>query len=126
MRRTSILGLVALLALVVLNHGPMMDALAYRRVTAQAAALLPPDWRESAGMEAQVRLEHLTRSLQPEQVLAAREQGALLRIEGGQVVLALPIGLDSDTLDLATGCFRFARRRVNLIVWHYYSSIGCL
>ena len=124
--RATIVGLAALVALVIVNHGPVIDALAYRRVTAQAAALLPPDWRESAGMEAQARLAHLTRTMRPEQVEAALEQGAVLRIDGGQVVLALPIGLDSDMLDLDTGCFRFARRRISLFVWHYYSSIGCL
>lgn len=124
--RAAIVGVLALVALVIVNHGPLIDALAYRRVMAQAEALLPPDWRESAGMEAQARLAHLTRALRPEQVAAAGEQGAVLRIDGDQVVLALSIGLDGDVLDLETGCFRFARRRLDLIVWHYYSSIGCL
>lgn len=119
-------GVLMVLVLIGLNAGALFDALAYPSLVARARGLLPMDWRESAGMEADQRLAHLRAGQSPEQIDAADAQGAMLQIEGGRVVLALPVGLDSDVLDLETGCFRFVRRRLTFIVWHYYISTGCL
>lgn len=130
MRRRTVIGLLTalILALVLtgLNAGALIDAVTYREATHRARALLPSDWRASATMDPEARLVILTQALSAAQALAADAQGATLRLEGGALVLALPIGLDTEILDLATGCFRFARRRVSLFVWHFYLSTGCL
>lgn len=124
-RSWGALGVLA--GLVALNHGALLDALAYPRFVREARAILPEGWRSVSGADAAARLAALERAQTREARARSEATGALLRLDAsGDVVLAVPMGLDSDILSLTTGCFRHARRTVNLIVWHFDISTGCI
>lgn len=109
-----------------INAGALMDAITYREAVARAQALLPETWRALASLPPEAGQLALQASQTPTQAQAAHMQGAAFQIVSGGVVLALPLGLDTEYLDLTTGCFRFPRQRISFIVWHIYLSTGCL
>ena len=107
------------------NAGVAYDAFVYRSHAATARAILPADWRNLAA-PGPGALAAIEAAMTPANRMALNAANARLFAQGDSVVLALPMGLDSAELALDTGCFRFVRSRVNLIVWQFNSNLHCL
>ena len=112
-------------ALGAFNAGVAYDAWVYRSLAERSRAILPADWRSLAAQRPDA-LSAVEQAMTPANRQALTDANARLFTDGSGVVLALPMGLDSAELPLDTGCFRFVRSRVNLIVWQFNSDLHCL